>query len=214
MIKIAGLFTGKEAEFFPNGAPSSIRRNTPLEKLVILKSHIKGNTITNMKHHGGDDRVVHQYPLEHYDKWKKEFPGKREKLSPGSIGENICSLGLLENEISLGDQVQIGSVVLEVSEPRTPCGTIDRNYSIPKFSRLIAESSRCGWMYRVIGPGEFSVKDTFIHQKKGGLDFSITNVLQKGYFKPDLGYIAELLSHPSLGEKFKKGLEKYREKLS
>jgi MOSC domain-containing protein YiiM len=38
----------------------------------------------------------------------------------GQFGENLTTEGLLESDVHIGDRFQVGKVILEVSEPRSP----------------------------------------------------------------------------------------------
>ena len=37
------------------------------------------------------------------------------------MGENLTTRGILENDLWVGDSLNIGNVLLEVTEPRAPC---------------------------------------------------------------------------------------------
>ena len=39
----------------------------------------------------------------------------------GVMGENLTTEGLLETELWVGDRLEIGELLLEVTEPRAPC---------------------------------------------------------------------------------------------
>jgi MOSC domain-containing protein YiiM len=49
--------------------------------------------------------AVYSYPAEHYDYWRKQFP----------------NMDLMEDDVNIGDQFQIGSAKLVATQPRMPC---------------------------------------------------------------------------------------------
>ena len=46
-------------------------------------------------------------------------------LAPGAIRENVTTSGLNVNGLGIGEQLQIGPVILEVSAVCTPCGQLE-----------------------------------------------------------------------------------------
>jgi MOSC domain-containing protein YiiM len=46
-------------------------------------------------------------------------------LYPGALGENITTRGLDPRSLRLGQRYRIGEVVIEISEIRQPCGTLN-----------------------------------------------------------------------------------------
>ena len=39
----------------------------------------------------------------------------------GKLGENLTTEGLLESEVCIGDEFQVGTAVVRVAQPRLPC---------------------------------------------------------------------------------------------
>ena len=71
--------------------------------------------------HGGPDKAVHQYPAESYGFWRERHPEALERFVPGAFGENLSTTGVAEGDVCIGDVVRVGSVVLELTQPREPC---------------------------------------------------------------------------------------------
>src|ERR1700693_4300207 len=69
--------------------------------------------------HGGPEKAAYVYPSEHYS-YFRELLG-RPDLSPGFFGENLTTEGLLEDEVRVGDVFRVGTAVVQVTTPRTPC---------------------------------------------------------------------------------------------
>ena len=46
--------------------------------------NLEGDGQADLTVHGGADKAVYAYPLEHYEYWQREYPGM--ELPPGSVG--------------------------------------------------------------------------------------------------------------------------------
>lgn len=97
--------------------------------------------------HGGHDKAVYVYPVEHYATWR-QIIGK-EGIGGRSFGENFRVLGALEPTVHIGDIWRIGQVELEVSKVRTPCKTLAIYYRRPNIIRMMFEYGLCGWYLQV-----------------------------------------------------------------
>ena len=83
--------------------------------------------------HGGPDKAVHQYPAESYGFWRERHPEALERFVQGAFGENLSTTGVAEGDVCIGDVVRVGSVVLELTQPREPCGTLSKSFGIADF---------------------------------------------------------------------------------
>jgi MOSC domain-containing protein YiiM len=108
--------------------------------------------------HGGPDKAVLAYCAEHYPAWRAETG--IEELGPGAFGENLTVTGLDETMVCVGERWTIGSVTLEVSQPRGPCANISRRWNREDLLQRVADSRRGGWYLRVITPGQLAEGDT------------------------------------------------------
>src|SRR6266480_7547444 len=81
--------------------------------------NLDGDRQADLEVHGGVDKAVYLYPSEHYEFWQQEL--QRTLPEWGAFGENLTTSGVLEDAISIGDSIQIGSATLQVTQPRLPC---------------------------------------------------------------------------------------------
>jgi MOSC domain-containing protein YiiM len=128
---------------------------------AFFKQPIKGPVEVNLENlagdgqadrrvHGGIDKAVLAYSADHYRSWEAELGFE---LPPGAFGENLTAAGLCENEVCLGDVWLIGSVRLEVSQPRLPCWKLARHWQHKLLPKLVVQTGRSGWYLRVITTG-------------------------------------------------------------
>jgi MOSC domain-containing protein YiiM len=125
----------------------------PIEKSLYLSLEgLEGDQCADQRHHGGLERALHQYPLEHYAYWEKKYGEGLKWQAPG-MGENISAKGMTEDTVYLGDRYHWGEAIIEVSQPRSPCFKLNKRWGIKALSVDMQALSLCGWLYRVIQPG-------------------------------------------------------------
>jgi len=116
-----------------------------------------GDRQADLKVHGGPDKAVYVYPVEHYDYWRGELPGVA--LPFGSFGENLTVEGLFENEINIGDRFRIGTAELVVRQPRLPCYKLAVKFQRDDIIKRFLDSRRTGFYFAVTREGEVGAGD-------------------------------------------------------
>jgi MOSC domain-containing protein YiiM len=76
--------------------------------------NLDGDGQADLSVHGGKYKAVYCYPIEHYDYWKKELPGR--ELPMAAFGENFTTAGLSEDSVHLGDMFSVGSAQVVVTQ--------------------------------------------------------------------------------------------------
>ncbi|MFD5368604.1 MOSC domain-containing protein [Streptomyces sp. NPDC127103] len=146
----------------------------PVEGLVRIeapgapgvgKSGLAGDTVCDLRFHGGDDRAAYAFAREDLDRWESELG---RPLANGSFGENLTTRDLDVNGALIGERWRIGEeVVLEVTGGRIPCrtfaGFLEEKGWVKRFTRSEAGP---GALLRVIVPGEIRAGDpiTIVHR--------------------------------------------------
>lgn len=124
---------------------------TPVAGPVIVRMlNLDGDEQADLTVHGGVHKAVYLYPAEHYEAWRAELD---RDLDYGHFGENLTVTGLLEEQVHIGDQLAIGSVLLEVTQPRVPCFKLGIKMNDQRFLRRFLESGRSGFYCRVLREG-------------------------------------------------------------
>ncbi|MFF7182214.1 MOSC domain-containing protein [Streptomyces sp. NPDC008121] len=138
--------------------------------LGVGASGVAGDTVCDLRFHGGDDRAVYAFAREDLDRWEQELG---RPLANGSFGENLTTLGVEVNGALVGERWRVGpEVVLEVTGGRIPCRTFagflgERGHDVRGWVRRFTLSDAGpGAMLRVIEPGAFTVGDpvTVVHR--------------------------------------------------
>ena len=125
--------------------------------VTVERLQISGDKQADLINHGGEDKAVYGYPWEHYAYWAAELG--RDDFPPGQFGENLTTEGILETELSIGDRLRVGSVLLEVSQPRQPCFKLGIKMKLPRFPKDFMKSGRVGFYFRVLETGTLTVGD-------------------------------------------------------
>ncbi|MFB6621377.1 MOSC domain-containing protein [Streptomyces sp. NPDC056374] len=131
----------------------------------VGKSGLAGDTVCDLRFHGGDDRAAYAFAREDLDRWESELG---RPLANGSFGENLTTRDLDVNGALIGERWRIGEeVVLEVTGGRIPCrtfaGFLEEKGWVKRFTRSEAGP---GALLRVIVPGEIRAGDpiTIVHR--------------------------------------------------
>ncbi len=131
----------------------------------VVRHHVDGDAQANLAVHGGERKAVYAYPYEHYGPWSRELG--RQGLALGLFGENLTTEGLLETGVRIGDRYGVGTALLEVTQPRSPCYKLAGHIGVPDFIRRFAASGRCGWYLRVVEEGEIAAGDWIVKEVAG-----------------------------------------------
>ena len=131
----------------------------PVEgRVKVTTLNLNGDAQADLSVHGGVDKAVYSYSEEHYDYWKEVYP--RIDMPFGMFGENLTTRGLNEDMINIGDQYQIGSSRLVVTQPRMPCYKLGIKFGRMDILEKFVNSQRPGIYYRVLEEGELGAGDS------------------------------------------------------
>ncbi len=94
----------------------------------------------NYRGHGGPDRAVCIYSVEHI----RALQDEGHPIGIGTTGENVTVEGLDWNLMVPGSQVKIGDIQLEITSYTRPCKTIRESFTGGRFGR-ISQKAHPGW---------------------------------------------------------------------
>lgn len=162
-----------------NGSETTGIYKVPKQEPVQIKSlGMKEDFICDQKNHGGPDQAIYIYGLPDYEWWSKEL-GK--KLEPGTFGENLTISDLQSTDFNVGDRLQVGSVILEITAPRTPCKTLARRMGDPQFVKRYRYAEKPGLYCRVIREGTVQAGDEVKVEQYTGETLSILQMFRDWY---------------------------------
>lgn len=205
--KIDHVFAGGTGVLKPEGQRSGIfkRRRSGPARVEILG--IVGDEHADRRVHGGPEKAVHHYAAENYELLAQAFAQCAHELIPGSLGENISAHGLTEQNVHIGDVFQVGSAVLQVSQPRSPCWKINHRFDAERMSMHVAKERITGWYYRVLQPGFIEATDVIELLDRQTQRFSIDEFWQVQLsHRPVIDDLLALAATPGLAEDWKRRL--------
>lgn len=173
---IDALLTGT-AKDFRDEEQSAIRKQPVSGSVAITTLGLAGDEQADRKHHGGPHMAVHHYPFDHHTFWREQI-GPHELLEDrGAFGTNLSVSGLTESEVKLGDRFQLGSALLEVSQPRMPCWKIEHRFGHKAMVAKIIKTGKSGWYYRVIEEGTAQAGDSLQRISADATDWTVERIL-------------------------------------
>ncbi|MFT7687066.1 MAG: MOSC domain-containing protein YiiM [Candidatus Azotimanducaceae bacterium] len=157
MIQVCSVNIGKKQSFDMGDrqAETGIFKQSVAEPVLIGSNGLAGDQICDSRYHGGPDQAVYIYRVEDYEWWASEL---NKVILPGTFGENLTLKGLDSPQLFVGDRLDFGDLVLEVTAPRIPCGLFARRMGDPGFVKRFLKAERPGFYCRVIAEGAVSTQ--------------------------------------------------------
>jgi MOSC domain-containing protein YiiM len=153
----------------------------------VARLGLQGDGVGSPEHHGGPDQAAYAYGLPDYAWWGRELG---RELPPATFGENLTISELESSLCSVGDRLQIGTALFEVTAPRIPCETLARRMGDPGFIRRFREARRPGIYLRVLKKGIVTVGDPVTYEPAPAVALSVLE-LQDLYYARNVP-VAEL----------------------
>jgi MOSC domain-containing protein YiiM len=149
----------------------------PIEGRIILRTlNLDGDKQADLTVHGGPDKAVYAYPIEHYEFWRKVYPDM--KMPNGMFGENFTTEGLMEAEVNVGDIFRIGSSKVIATQPRMPCYKLGVKFGRMDVLKKFLASGRSGIYFKVLEEGEVGAGDPIIQIKKDTNRVGISDIVR------------------------------------
>ncbi|MBL4810890.1 MAG: MOSC domain-containing protein [Rhodobacteraceae bacterium] len=118
--------------------------------VMITAQGLAGDAIIDRANHGSPEQAVYLYGQLDYDWWEVELG---QPLPSGTFGENLTIAGISSADMCIGDQIEIGPVLLELTWPRIPCVTLAARMADTGFVRRFHRAQRPGAYARVLRSG-------------------------------------------------------------
>lgn len=176
-VRIDAVLVGQPALL--RGPELSAIRKTPVDgRVAVTRLGLDGDAQADLSVHGGPDKAVHHYAFAHYAMWRAAAPDPELLAQPGAFGENISTAAMTEESVCIGDRFQMGSAVVEVSQPRQPCWKQAHVLGWPLLPKLMAQAAKSGWYYRVVQEGAVQAGDAMTLLERPHADWPVARVLR------------------------------------
>ena len=151
-------------------------------RVRVRRLNLDGDGQADLRVHGGEDKAIYAYPVEHYGYWEGKL--KRREFPFGQFGENLTVEGMTEDEVQVGDVYRVGTALLQVSQPRSPCFKLALRMGVRDFPRTFLASGRVGFYLRVLEEGEVGAGDSLLLVRRDGVEMSVREISNLLYFDP------------------------------
>jgi len=183
---------------------SSIHKRPVETPLRLDRLNLEGDEQADLRVHGGPDKAVCTYSADHFPYWQATLG--RPDLGPGAFGENFTVSGLDEATVCLGDVYAVGTVLVEVSQPRSPCWKLGRKWERLDMPKLVLRAGKTGWYFRVRQTGSVAAgQDIRLVERPYG-QWTIVEVNRVAYARKTKEMLAarrQLASCPALAESWR-----------
>ena len=130
------------------------------EGIYLEKEDVKGDEVSDRKHHGGIFKACYLFSEDHYAYWQNLYPNL--DFNYGIFGENLTVNGLDETKISVGDIYKIGTALVQVTQPREPCFKLGIRFGTQAILKQFIKHARPGTYVRVLEEGLIKPGDKMI----------------------------------------------------
>ncbi|MDQ6858961.1 MAG: MOSC domain-containing protein [Chloroflexota bacterium] len=125
-------------------------------RIAVRGVNLIGDDQSDRRVHGGDTKAVYAYAREDLDWWGARLG---QVLAAGTFGENLTTEAVDVTGARIGERWQIGSVLLEVTQPRFPCFKLEARMDRPGFTEEFIEGGRPGAYLRIVTEGDLGAGD-------------------------------------------------------
>jgi MOSC domain-containing protein YiiM len=168
----------------------------PVEGPVAVRGvNLEGDDQADREVHGGPDKAVYGYAVEDVRWWEGELD---RALPLSAFGENLTTSGIDVSGALIGERWEIGTALLEVSQPRSPCWKLGVRMDDPAFPRKFTKAQRPGAYLRIVREGVLAAGDPIrvLHRPDHGVRVSdvfriYTNERQKAHLLLDVPELSE-----------------------
>ncbi len=177
-------------------------------RVPIHGTTLKGDGQADLGNHGGVTKAIYAYPFEHYAFFAEAL--SRDDFTVGQFGENLTLTGVLENEVALGDVIQIGTSTLKVAQPRPPCAKLGLRMDAPGFPKRFLASGRLGIYFSVLEEGDVGAGDAVERLERASDPVSLHDVWRAtfGDGRDDPTLAERVLAFDSLGPEWRRVLRR------
>jgi MOSC domain-containing protein YiiM len=135
---------------------SSIGKAPVSGRVRVAGVNVDGDDQADRRVHGGPDKAVYAYAREDELWWAARL---NREVPPGMFGENLTTEGVDVSGATIGERWRVGSVELQVCQPRLPCFKLGLRFGDPQMVKLFAQAGRPGAYLRILTEGELGAGD-------------------------------------------------------
>ena len=206
---LVSVNVGGARQFDYRGRPavSAIWKSPVMGRVAARGVNLAGDDQADREAHGGPDKAVYAYAIEDTGWWAKELG---RSLEYGEFGENLTTEGIDVTNALIGERWEIGSTVLEVSEPRVPCWRLAVRMEDNGFPRRFTKAGRPGAYLRIAAEGTLGSGDEIRIVERPDHDLTIGDVFR--IFAGDRHEAHRILEVPQMSSSWHRWAEQHSAK--
>lgn len=200
-VNVGGI---RQFDYHGRPAASAIWKSPVMGRIAARGVNLEGDDQADREAHGGPDKAVYAYAVEDARWWAEELG---HSLEHGEFGENLTTVGINVTDALVGERWEIGSTVLEVSEPRVPCWRLAVRMEDNGFPRRFTKAGRPGTYLRIAVEGHLGSGDEIRVLERPDHDLTIGDVFR--IFTHDREEAGRMLEVPQLSSSWKQWAERH-----
>lgn len=142
---------------------TGIDKRSVTSPVKLVNDAVEGDLVADRKNHGGYDQAVYAYSREDAEWWESELG---LSIAYGRFGENLTTQGIEVSGAVIGERWHIGSTIIEVAQPRTPCRVFAGFWDRPNLIKEFTEAGRPGAYLRIIQEGQVCSGDKIVIEER------------------------------------------------
>lgn len=140
-------------------ATTGIWKHPVTGRVAARGTQLEGDEQADRRVHGGPDKAVYAYSRLDYEWWEGQLD---RPLAPGTFGENLTVEGFDITTAIIGERWSVGSVVLEVRQPRSPCWKLGVRMGDARFPARFEAAGRPGAYLAIVAEGDLGAGDEVV----------------------------------------------------
>ncbi len=194
--KVVSVNVGQPQEFEWLGeiARTSIWKSPVEGRVAVRGVNLSGDDQADRTVHGGLDKAIYTYAQEDEAWWAQQLG---RPIDRGNFGENLTLAGVDVTNAMVGERWEVGSTLLEVSQPRIPCWKLGLRMNDPDFPPVFATAGRPGAYLRIIREGDIGAGDEVRVISRPAHGITVGDVAR--IYHHDRDQVERLLGVPELG---------------
>lgn len=160
--------------------------------------NLAGDDQADRRVHGGTHKAVYAYGAEDYRWWSEKLG---IELGPGTFGENLTVEGYDLRAAQVGERWRVGTCLLEVSEPRSPCYKLGMRMGTADFVELFGVVGRYGTYLRIVEEGVVTAGDALEVVSRPDQPLTV-NELADAQHTDDVDLLQRVAAHPAVADRW------------
>lgn len=190
----------REVQYKGTTIVTGIYKDPVSGSIPVRKLNLDGDRQADLSVHGGPDKAVYAYPVEHYPFWRDQLG---IDMPYGAFGENLTTQGLNEDELHIGDELRVGTALLRVVQPRMPCYKLAMKFDRADMIKRFLDSRKSGFYFSVLEEGVVQAGDTLAFTKRDSHDISVTDITRLYIDHRDPALVRRAVAVPALPDSWR-----------